>query len=343
MHFPTAQAPYLAPINSVSRIMLTVQVALIPGLAALVWQFGSGVLVQCLIALVAAALGEAAMLSLRRRPAVPALKDYSAALTAILLAVSLPPLAPWWLTAFGTLFAIIIGKHLYGGLGYNPFNPAMVGYAVLLISFPQHMTAWLPPRELSGAALGFADAWTAIFSRTLPSELTFDALAMATPLDTLKTQLGLDRSLDEIQTGALFSGIGSRGWQWVNFGFLLGGLWLLKRGLIAWQIPVGFLSALFAMALIFFLIEPAVYPTPLFHCFSGATMLGSFFIATDPVTASTTPRGRLIYGASIGLLVFVIRSWGGYPDGVAFAVLLLNLAAPTIDHYTRPRVYGYPK
>lgn len=323
--------------------MLTVQVALIPGLAALVWQFGSGVLVQCLIALVAAALGEAAMLSLRRRPAVPVLKDYSAALTAILLAVSLPPLAPWWLTAFGTLFAIIIGKHLYGGLGYNPFNPAMVGYAVLLISFPQHMTAWLPPRELSGSALSFADAWTAIFSRTLPSELTFDALAMATPLDTLKTQLGLDRSLDEIQASALFSGIGSRGWQWVNFGFLLGGLWLLKRGLIAWQIPVGFLSTLFALALIFFLIEPAVYPTPLFHCFSGATMLGTFFIATDPVTASTTPRGRLIYGASIGLLVFIIRSWGGYPDGVAFAVLLLNLAAPTIDHYTRPRVYGYPK
>jgi len=343
MRFPTAQAPYLAPVNSVNRIMLEVLVALTPGLAALVWQFGSGVLVQCLIALLAAELGEAAMLALRRRPVAPAIKDYSAALTAMLLAVSLPPLAPWWLTAFGTLFAIIIGKHLYGGLGYNPFNPAMVGYAVLLISFPQHMTAWLPPKELSGSALSFADAWNAIFSRTLPSGLTFDALAMATPLDTIKTQLGLNRFLDEIQTGGLFSGIGGRGWQWVNFGFLLGGLWMLKRGIIAWQIPAGFLTALFAVAMIFFLIDPAVYPTPLFQCFSGAAMLGAFFIATDPVSASTTPCGRLIYGASIGLLVFVIRSFGGYPDGVAFAVLLLNLAAPTIDHYTRPRVYGHPK
>ncbi|MBP1152737.1 electron transport complex subunit RsxD [Methylocaldum sp. RMAD-M] len=343
MRFPTAQAPYLAPVNSVNRIMLEVLVALIPGLAALVWQFGPGVLVQCMIALLAAQLGEAAMLSLRRRPIAPALRDYSAALTAVLLAVSLPPLAPWWLTAFGALFAIVIGKHLYGGLGYNPFNPAMVGYAVLLISFPQHMTAWLPPKELSGSALSFADAWNAIFTRTLPSDMTFDALTMATPLDTIKTQLGLNRLLDEIQAGGLFAGIGGRGWQWVNFGFLLGGLWMLKRGIIGWQIPVGFLGALFGISLIFFLIDPAVYPTPLFQCFSGAAMLGAFFIATDPVTASTTPRGRLIYGASIGLLVFVIRAWGGYPDGVAFAVLLLNLAAPTIDHYTRPRVYGHPK
>jgi len=342
MRFPTAQAPFLAPVNSVNRIMLEVLVALIPGLAALVWQFGPGVLVQCMIALLAAELGEAAMLSLRRRPIVPTLKDYSAALTAVLLAISLPPLAPWWITAFGTLFAIIIGKHLYGGLGYNPFNPAMVGYAVLLISFPQHMTAWLPPKELSGSALSFADNWNAIFSRTLPWDMTFDALTMATPLDTIKTQLGLNRLLDEIQSGGLFSGIGGRGWQWVNFGFLLGGLWMLKRGIIAWQIPVGFLAALFAVALLFFLIDPAVYPTPLFQCFSGAAMVGAFFIATDPVSASTTPRGRLIYGALIGLLVFVIRSWGGYPDGVAFAVLLLNLAAPTIDHYTRPRVYGHP-
>jgi len=342
MRFPTAQAPFLAPVNSVNRIMLEVLVALIPGLAALVWQFGPGVLVQCMIALLAAELGEAAMLSLRRRPIVPTLKDYSAALTAVLLAISLPPLAPWWIPAFGTLFAIIIGKHLYGGLGYNPFNPAMVGYAVLLISFPQHMTAWLPPKELSGSALSFADNWNAIFSRTLPWDMTFDALTMATPLDTIKTQLGLNRLLDEIQSGGLFSGIGGRGWQWVNFGFLLGGLWMLKRGIIAWQIPVGFLAALFAVALLFFLIDPAVYPTPLFQCFSGAAMVGAFFIATDPVSASTTPRGRLIYGALIGLLVFVIRSWGGYPDGVAFAVLLLNLAAPTIDHYTRPRVYGHP-
>jgi electron transport complex protein RnfD len=340
MHFPTAPAPHIAPTKRVSRIMLEVLIALAPGIAALVWQFGPGVLIQCLIALAVAELAEAGVLRLRGRPIIPVLKDYSAALTAVLLAVSLPPLAPWWITAFGTLFAIVVTKQIYGGLGYNPFNPAMAGYAVLLISFPQPMTAWLPPLELNPAPLGFAETWNAIFSRHVPDGMSLDALAMATPLDTLKTQLGLDRLLDEIRIGGIFAGIGGTGWQWVNFGFLLGGLWLLKRRIIAWQIPAGFLGALFAIAFVFFLIDPNIHPTPLFQLFSGAAMLGAFFIATDPVSAATTPRGRLIYGALIGLLVFVIRTWGGYPDGVAFAVLLLNLAAPTIDHYTRPRVFG---
>jgi electron transport complex protein RnfD len=338
MRFPTA--PYLPPATSVSRIMLEVLAALLPGLAALIWQFGPGVLVQCLIALAAAALGEAAVLGLRRRPVLPVLGDGSAALTAVLLAVSLPPLAPWWIAAFGTAFAIIVGKQLYGGLGFNPFNPAMTGYAVLLISFPKPMTAWLPPLDLAPAPLDFTAAWNAVFSRELPAGLSFDALAMATPLDTVKTQLGMNRALDEIQSGGVFSGVSGKGWQWVNFGFLLGGVWLLGRGLIDWRIPAGFLGGLFGAALAFFLSDQAAYPTPLFQLFSGATMLGAFFIATDPVSAATTPRGRWIYGAGIGLLVFVIRAAGGYPDGVAFAVLLLNLAAPTIDRYTRPRVYG---
>jgi electron transport complex protein RnfD len=340
--FPTPSPPHLAPTGSVSRIMREVLLALIPGLAALVWQFGPGVLIQCLIAFTVAELAEAAVLRLRGRPIAPTLADSSAALTAVLLAVSLPPLSPWWITAFGALFAIVIGKQLYGGLGYNPFNPAMAGYAVLLISFPQHMTAWLPPVELNPTPLGFADTWRAIFSRELPEGLAFDALAMATPLDTVKTQLGLHRQLDEIRAGGIFAGIGGAGWQWVNFGFLLGGLWLLKRRLIDWRIPASLLGALFAVAMLFFLIDPALQPTPLFQLFSGATMLGAFFIATDPVSAATTPLGRLIYGAAIGVLVFVIRAWGGYPDGVAFTVLLLNLAAPTLDHYTRPRVFGTP-
>jgi electron transport complex protein RnfD len=342
MRFSTAPPPHLAPITSVSRIMLEVLAALLPGLAALAWQFGPGVLIQCLIALAVAEAAEAAVLRLRGRPVAPVLRDYSAALTAVLLAVSLPPLAPWWITAFGTLFAIVVGKQIYGGLGYNPFNPAMVGYAVLLVSFPRHMTAWLPPQELNPAHLNFADTWNAIFGRELPAGLGFDALTMATPLDTIKTQLGRNLVLDEIRGASVFSGIAGKGWGWVNFGFLLGGLWLLKRRLIAWQIPAGMLGALFALSMAFFLIDPGQHPTPLFQLFSGATMLGAFFIATDPVSSSTTPRGRLIYGALIGLLVFVIRAWGGYPDGVAFAVLLLNLAAPTIDHYTRPRVFGTP-
>jgi electron transport complex protein RnfD len=340
MRFSTAPPPHLAPRGSVSRIMLEVLAALLPGLAALAVQFGPGVLIQCLIALVVAATAEAAALRLRERPVAPTLRDCSAALTAVLLAVSLPPLAPWWIAAFGTLFAILIGKQVYGGLGYNPFNPAMVGYAVLLVSFPRQMTAWLPPLELNPSPLDFAATWNAICGRELPAGLRFDALAMATPLDTLKTQLGRNIALDEIRGAGIFAGIGGKGWGWANFGFLLGGLWLLKRRLIAWQIPAGMLGALFAFSMVFFLLDPAIHPTPLFQLFSGATMLGAFFIATDPVSAATTPRGRLIYGALIGFWVFAIRAFGGYPDGVAFAVLLLNLAAPTIDHYTRPRVFG---
>lgn len=342
MRFSTAPAPHLAPINRVSHIMREVLAALVPGIAALVWQFGPGVLIQCLVTLIVAPLAEAAALRLRRRPVAATLRDGSAALTAVLLAVSLPPLSPWWIAAFGTLFAILIGKQVYGGLGYNPFNPAMVGYAVLLISFPRPMTTWLPPLELNPPPLGFADTWTAIF-RELPAGLSFDVLARATPLDTVRTGLGQRLSLDEIHGAQIFSGIAGKGWDQANFGFLAGGLWLLRRRLIAWQIPAGFLGALFAASLAFFLIDPAIHPTPLFQMFSGATMLCAFFIATDPVSAATTPKGRLIYGAGIGLLVFVIRTWGGYPDGVAFAVLLLNLAAPTLDHYTRPRVFGTPR
>lgn len=321
--------------------MLSVLVAMFPGVLAQFWQFGWGVLINLILAVITAGAAEASVLRLRGRPALPALLDGSAALTAALLAVSLPPLAPWWVTVFGTAFAIVIAKQLYGGLGYNPFNPAMVGYAVLLVSFPRHMTAWLAPVDLAMVPLDFGDTLTLIFQqKNLPA---YDGLTQATPLDTLKTQLGLSRSVDEILSASVFSAVGGKGWQWVNLGYLLGGLWLLRKGIIAWQIPAGFLGGLFTSALLFFLFDPLTQVPPLFHLFSGATMLGAFFIATDPVTASTTPRGRLMYGASIGVLVVIIRAFGGYPDGVAFAVLLLNLAAPTLDHYTRPRVYGHAR
>ena len=341
MRFATAPSPHLTPPNSVGRIMLQVLMALIPGALALIWQFGPGTLIHIVIALITAEIAEASILRLRRRPVAPFLLDYSAALTAVLLALSLPPLAPWWLTVFGTLFAIVIAKQLYGGIGYNPFNPAMVGYVVLLISFPKYMTAWLPPLDLASVNLALTDTVALIFQQK--SAIPFDALTQATPLDTVKTQLGLARGMDEIQSGSQFGVLAGQGWQWVNFWYLAGGMWMLHRGVIAWQIPASFLASLALTAMLWFLIDPSHYPTPVFHLFSGATMLGAFFIATDPVSAATTPRGRLIYGAFAGILVYVIRSWGGYPDGVAFAVLLMNLAAPTIDYYNRPRVYGHPE
>ena len=341
MRFPLSAPPHLPPSNSVSRIMLQVLAALVPGIIALVWQFGPGVLVQISLALVTAWIAESGVLLLRKRNILPVLMDGSAAVTAVLLAVSLPPLVPWWVTVLGVGFAIIIGKQFYGGLGFNPFNPAMVGYAVLLVSFPRPMTAWVSPVELTDIHLSLADSAAIIFRQA--TAIPFDGLSQATPLDILKTQLGLQTHLDEIQSAGVFGGLSGRGWQWVNLWFLAGGLWLLKHGAIDWRIPCGFLFGLHLPAMFFFLYDASIYPAPLFHGFSGATMLGAFFIATDPVSAATTPRGRLIYGGLIGVLVFVIRSWGGYPDGIAFAVLLMNFAAPTIDHYTRPRVYGQPR
>lgn len=339
MRFSTSIVqPVIQSPHRVGRLMFGVFLAAMPGLLLQAWQFGWGVLIHLLIALIAALMSESIILRMRGKPTMPYWLDGSAALTALLLAISLPPLLPFGLTLLGVLFAIVIAKHLYGGLGHNPFNPAMVGYAVLLVSFPRHMTAWLPPHDLSFVNLSLDETWRAIFNRE-----AFDSLTQATPLDWFKIQSGLHRDIDEIQSSPLFAALGGKGWHWVNFGFLLGGLWMVYRGLIDWRIPAGFLTGLGLMSLLFFLIDPGVYPPPLFHLFSGSCMLGAFFIATDPVTAAASPKGRLFYGAGIGLLLFMFRSWGSYPDGLAFAVLLLNWVAPTLDYFTRPRVYGFLK
>jgi len=337
MEFRTYSSPHLPATGSVSRMMCFVLLGLLPGSLCAGWLFGWGVLVNILLAGLAAVAGEAAMLAARKRPVLPVLQDGSALLTGALLALALPPLAPWWIPVTGSLFAIVIAKQLYGGLGYNPFNPAMAGYVVLLISFPRELSLW----PATGQLLGLQDTLLLVFTGSLPDTLTLDAITMATPLDAVKTRLGLSETLTEIRDSAVFGSFAGAGWEWLNLWFLLGGLWLLQQKIIKWQIPAGMLGGLFLTALLFYAWNPDIYPSPLFHLFSGAAMLGAFFIATDPVSASTTPRGRLYYGFGIGVLTYVIRTWGGYPDGVAFAVLLMNMAAPTIDYYTRPRVFGH--
>ncbi len=318
--------------------MLQVLCALIPGTLAMCWFFGEGVLINIAIAVLTAEAAEALALALRKKPVLPFLLDYSAALTAVLLALSLPPLAPWWLPMSGALFAIVITKHLYGGLGQNPFNPAMAGYAALLISFPRAMTVWPLPAGLRASDPSFIDVLDVVFRGLHPA--VFDGLTAATPLDFLKTQLALQQTVHDIHFNPLFGVLAGKGWQWASLGYLLGGLWLVRQRVIDWRIPGGFLSGLFVSALAFYLVDPSRYPSPLFQLFAGAGMLGAFFIATDPVTASTTPVGRWVCGVLTGVLVFIMRAFGAYPDGVAFAVLLMNLAAPTVDHYTRPRIYG---
>lgn len=336
----TTSSPHLSTPNSVSRLMLHVGYALIPGIATYAWLFGAGILVHILLASVTAMTVEALVLMLRRRPVANTLADGSAILTAVLLALAIPPLAPWWITVLGAGFAILFGKQLYGGIGYNPFNPAMLGYAMLLISFPLEMTRWPAAHSLLTQAPSLSDSFSLIFA----SGVSMDAISAATPLDTLKTQLALGVGIDATRTGAetgkLFGQIAGVGWETINIAFLLGGLYLLLTRRIAWQIPLAMLGSLAVLATLFHLLDPQQYASPLLHLFGGAAMLGAFFIATDPVSASTTPRGRILFGIGIGVITYAIRNWGGYPDGIAFAVLLMNMTVPTIDYFTQPRVFG---
>lgn len=341
MEFITLSSPHSTRINQVTRVMLQVLLALIPALVAMTYYFGWGVLVNLLLASVTALACEALAMGLRRRPVAPVLGDLSALVTAWLFAIAVPPLLPWWLTVLGVAFAILVVKQLYGGLGYNPFNPAMAAYVLLLISYPVEMTNWLPPRMLNEHLLGLGETLRAVFTGALPHGLTWDALSGATPLDEMRTQLSMHHGISEIMRSPLWGDFGARGWEWVGNWVLLGGLWLLYRRVISWHIPVAMLGSLWLVSMFFYLMDPQSHPFGLFHVFSGGALLGAFFIATDPVTACTTKMGQLIYGALIGLIVFVIRTWGGYPDAVAFSVLLMNLAAPTIDYYTQPRVFGH--
>lgn len=333
-------SPFITKPVSVSEIMLNVLLALIPGIALYVWFFGPAILVSLTLASLTALSVEALMLKIQNKPIAPFLKDNTALLTAWLLALSIPPLAPWWMVVVGTAFAISISKHLYGGLGNNPFNPAMIGYAVLIISFPVHMTHWLTPHGLGSVSLSLMDQLNYIFQSTLPEGVKLDAITMATPLDTLKTQLHLNGQVREILDMPIYGRLAGQGSEWVAAGFMLGGFYLLAKRIISWHIPAAYLGTLFVIAGIFHLVDPAHYVTPLFHWFSGAAMIGAFFILTDPVTSPTTPRGKIIFAAGAGLLTYLIRAFGGFPDGMAFATLLMNICVPLIDAYTQPKVFG---
>jgi len=342
MSLYTPSSPHFHANNSVSQIMLKVVYALIPGILLYVGIFGFGVIINLLIAIITALSCEALMLKLRKRAIMPFLTDGSALITAVLLALSIPSIAPWWVIFIGTAFSIIIAKHLYGGLGYNLFNPAMVGYAMLLISFPLQMTTWPLPVTINDNYLGIIDSFLIAFSTPSATELAIDSISGATPLDYLKSQLSLEKTIPEI-TGlsALYGVLGGTGYEWINLLFLAGGIWLMKKHIISWHIPTAILGSLIAISSVFYFYDSDFFTSPLFHVFTGATIIGAFFIATDPVSAATTARGKIIFGIGIGLLIFVIRTWGGYPDAIAFAVLLMNMCAPTIDYYTKPKPYGH--
>lgn len=348
MVFRIASSPYTHNNRSTNTIMLWVIWACIPGIAAQCYFFGYGNLIQIAIAMVVALLAEGLALSLRNQPVLSRLKDNSALLTAVLLGISIPAYSPWWIVTIGTIFAIIVAKQLYGGLGQNPFNPAMIGYVVLLVSFPVQMTSWTLPLELQANPVSFADTFSLIFNGTTVSGDTLalatagvDGVTQATPLDKLKTGLNSHLQVSQILQQPTYTRFAGVGWQWVNIAFLAGGLLLLAKKFISWHIPVSLLLSLIVCTGINHFVAPETTASPLLHLFSGSIMLGAFFIATDPVTAATTPKGRLVFGALIGFLIWLIRTYGGYPDAIAFSVLLANITVPLIDHYTQPRVYGH--
>jgi len=343
VEFARREAPYLAPRVDVVSMMLQVLVALIPAALAHVWYFGPGFLFNLVVASIFCVGSEALMMKVRGRNPAIALADYSALVTAALLAFALPSLTPWWVTATGALFAVIVAKHLYGGIGFNIFNPAMAGYVVILVAYPMEMNLWVAPRmgDIDYVNLTVLQTIVYTLSGTLPDALSFDAISRATPLDAMQSGLRTMRTYAEIRTNPMMGDFGGRGWEWIGNFFAIGGFWLLVKKIIRWQIPVGVFAGLLLPAGLMFFIDPSTNASPGFYLFSGATILCAFFIATDPVSAATSPKGRFVYGVGIGLLIYLIRKWGSYADGVAFAVLIMNMATPAIDYITRPHIVGH--
>ncbi|PCI61677.1 MAG: electron transport complex subunit RsxD [Gammaproteobacteria bacterium] len=352
MTFFIASSPHEHSRSKTSRLMRLVIYATIPGIFAQWYFFGWGNLIHISMAIFCALLTEFTVLSLREKPNGKSIShqlfDGSAVLTAILLGIALPALAPWWITVIGAIFAILVVKHLYGGLGHNPFNPAMAAYVLLLVSFPVQMTNWQPPLSLMSIQLDFGNTLSTILTGYTQEGYSVaqlrthvDGYTMATPLDTLKTDLTLGLTIAESRAGMIFGDNFALGWEWINLGFLAGGLFLITKKAIHWAVPVSFLASIWLWTLGGYALAPDINAPTMFHWLSGATMLGAFFILTDPVTGATSIKGRLVFGALAGFIVVMIRNFGGYPDGVAFAVLLCNMAAPLIDLYTKPRTYGH--
>lgn len=332
---PRYSSPHLHKSSiSVQRTMMLVLLALIPGLAVQTYSFGIGTCIQILLCLAGVSLTEAITQRLRNRSFSAVILDGSGAVSAVLLGLALPPELPWYLTLIGAGFAAFFGKQLYGGLGQNPFNPAMLAYAFLLISFPEQMTHW---QAVTDSTRSISSSLSDIFTGQSP-----DALSGATPLDVLRTEDGLTL----VERYAAYSGYdhnGAPGWAWVNLAYLAGGFFLIVCRVISWHIPLAMLAGLAGSAMLFMDgMGSNSNGTPMYHLLSGATMLGAFFIATDPVSAATSNRGKVVFGLGIGMLVYLLRTNSSYPDGVAFAVLLMNLCVPVIDAYTRPRTAGHP-
>jgi len=317
-----SSSPHIHSPEDIGWIMRQVIYALIPGAAVGVYFFGLPAFNVIWISVVSCIGVEALLQWFMGRPIT--VKDGSAALTGLLLAMNLPPTSPWWLVVIGALVAIGLGKQVYGGLGNNPFNPALTARVFLLISFPVQMTTWIVPRPF---LLRSADAVTG-----------------ATPLGAVKTAVFMHGNLaaaGKISLMDLFMGnVGGSLGEISAIALILGGIYLIYKKIISWHIPVIYIGTVFVMTGIFWLINPGVYANPVFHIFSGGLMLGAFFMATDLVTSPVTVFGKVIFAIGCGIITVVIRLWGGYPEGVSFSILIMNAFVPLINRATRPVVFG---
>ncbi|MBW8458729.1 MAG: RnfABCDGE type electron transport complex subunit D [Thiobacillus sp.] len=332
-----AHSPHARAANSVSRIMATVMLALVPVTLFGFWLNGWPAVYLWTVSLAAALVGEAAALKFQRRAVKPALLDGSGVLTAWLLALSLPPWAPWWIAVVGSLFAVVIAKQVFGGLGQNVFNPAMAARVMLLISFPLEMTIWVPPMSQPG----LLDSLAVTFGGG-----QLDAVSSASLLGHVKTEFSRGLGLEQALAGhyapleALWGRRSGSLGETSALLIFIGGVFLLARRTITWHAPVAMLAGVALPALLMNLVAPEHYADPVYHLLSGGVMLAAFFIVTDPVTSPNTALGQLLFGLGCGLLTYVIRTWGSYPEGVAFAVMLMNAATPLIDRNIKPRIYG---
>jgi electron transport complex protein RnfD len=336
-----AAAPHAHDRSGVERIMLHVCLALMPTTAFGIYLFGWPALILFSLTCASAVVTEMLCLALLKRP-LRAAFDSSALLTGWLLALSLPPWAPWWIGVGGAAFAIAVGKQLYGGIGQNVFNPAMLARVALLISFPVQMTTWVTIQPLgSPGAVDFQQALGIVFG-TLPMP---DGTTGATLLGEMKAATAQQPVAaiiaDDFSLAAAFQGLtrGSMG-ETSELLIALGACWLLFKRIISWHIPVAMMASLFVVSGFFYLHDGSHYPPPIVHFTSGGFLLGAFFIATDYVTSPASNGGKLIFGAGCGIMLFVLRTWSGFPEAIAFAVLFMNALTPLIDRSIKPRVYG---
>lgn len=317
-------APFVRTGTTTGGLMRDVLLALVPAVAAAIYHFGSTALLTLLAA--TAGVVAAELMFNPRKPRAASLYDGSALLTGLLLGLTLPPGLPLWMAFVGGLVAVGIGKMAFGGLGQNLFNPALVGRAFLQAAFPTAMTTWTAPDgrlELRAEAL------------SVPLLKGVDAVSAATPLAQMKFE-SLAAGTTELLTGSVAGSLGETS----AAAILLGGLYLLARRAYDWRIPVSILGTVAAMSAIFWVIDPSAYPSPWFMLLSGGLLFGAIFMATDPVTSPTAPKATWLFGLGVGVIVVLVRLWGGLPEGVMYAILLMNAATPLLERYFQPTPFG---